>query len=127
MEKLVSVKPDYASLDKLYEFLKKESSFECSQEYDIWEHRVDTNGQLSKCIIIKRSSMHAVKLYFANENTVKVSYVIPNKIMHAYFGKSVKARRNILEIIVEKIKDLLLASSQQNAFNELERVVQKAA
>ena len=127
MEKLVSVKPDYASLDKLYEFLKKESSFECSQEYDIWEHRVDTNGQLSKCIIIKRSSMHAVKLYFANENTVIVSYVIPNKIMHAYFGKSVKARRNILEIIVEKIKDLLLASSQQNAFNELERVVQKAA
>ena len=71
--------------------------------------------------------MHAVKLYFTNENTVKVSYIIPNKIMHAYFGKSVKARRNIIEILAGVIKQAVLAAPQQKAFEELEAVVRKAA
>lgn len=127
MEKLISIKNDYNSLDKLYNFLKTESSFECSQDYDIWDQRVDTSGQLEKCIILKKSSMHAVKLYFINENTVKINHIIPNKLMHAYFGKSVKIRRNIIEIIAGKITELLLASSQNKAFEELGNVVQKAA
>ncbi len=127
MEKLILIQPDYTSLDKLYNFLKKESSLECSQEYDIWEQRTDTDGQMAKCIVIKKSSMHAIKLFFINENTVKVNHIIPNKMMNAYFGKSQKAYQNILEIITGKIKELLLASSQRKAFEELGEIVQKAA
>jgi hypothetical protein len=69
--------------------------------------------------------MHAVKLFFVNENTVKMSYIIPNKIMQAYFGKSVKARRNIIEIIAGIIKQTVLAGPQQKAFDELERNINK--
>jgi hypothetical protein len=69
--------------------------------------------------------MHAVKLFFVNENTVKMSYIIPNKIMQAYFGKSVKARRNIIEIIAGIIKQAVLAGPQQKAFDELERNIYK--
>lgn len=125
MEKLITINNDLNSLDKLQEVLKKESIYECSKEYDIWEMRTDKNGQMAQCIVVKKSNMHAVKLFFINENTVKVSYVIPNKIMQAYFGKSVKARRNIIEIIAGIIKQAVLAGSQQKAFDELEQNINK--
>ena len=63
--------------------------------------------------------MHGAKAYFTKDNTLKVSYVIPNKAMNAYFGKSVKARKNILEIIGGKIKGAMLAGSQKKAFEEI--------
>ena len=87
MENLIEIKNEYNSLDKLYEYLKKDSNYECSKTYDHWEVRTDSNGKMEQCIVIKKSGMQAVKVFFANENTVKVNYVIPNKIMHAYFGK----------------------------------------
>lgn len=127
MENLIEIKNDYNSLDTLHAFLKKESDFECSKDYDIWEQRTNNNGQMEQCLILKKSAMHAVKLYFVNENTVKLNHIIPNKMMHAYFGKSQKKYRNILEIITGKIKDVVLATPQQNAFNELESVVKKAS
>lgn len=71
--------------------------------------------------------MHAVKLFFVNENTVKINHIIPNKMMQAYFGKSVKARQNIIEIITGKIKEVVLSGAQQSAFKELERVIIKAS
>lgn len=123
MENLIEIKKEYNSLDKLYEYLKKDSSYEYSKSYDTWEVRTDANGQMAQCIIIKKSAMHAVKVIFANENTVKVNYIIPNKLMHAYFGKSVKARRNIIEIATGIIKQALLEGSQKKAFQELEQVV----
>jgi len=43
MENLVNITPTYNTLDSLQNFLKTESSLECTKEYDIWEHR--TNGQ----------------------------------------------------------------------------------
>lgn len=127
MENLIEIKRNYNSLDKLYLFLETVSNFECSKEYDIWEHRTNANGQLEQCIIIKKSGMHAVKLFFVNNDTVKINHIIPNKMMHAYFGKSVKARRNIIEIIAGFIKQALLKGSQEKAFKELESVVCKAA
>ncbi len=127
MESLIQIKQPYNSLDDLYEFLKKESAFECSKEYDIWEHRVNGEGQMEQCLILKKSNMHAVKIFFVNENTVKVNHIIPNKMMHAYFGKSVKARRSILEVITGAIKQALLAKPQQQAFEELEKEIKKAA
>ena len=71
--------------------------------------------------------MHAIKLFFVNENTVKINYVIPNKVMHAYFGKSVKARRNIIEIITGNLKQALLSGWQEKAFNELQQLVLHAS
>lgn len=121
MENLITINNNLNSLDKLQEVLKKESSYECSKEYDIWEMRTDKNGQMAQCIVVKKSNMHAVKLFCINENTVKMSYIIPNKIMQAYFGKSVKARRNIIEIIAGIIKQAVLAGPQQKAFDELEQ------
>jgi uncharacterized membrane protein len=67
--------------------------------------------------------MHAVKLFFTNENTLKISYIIPNKMMHAYFGKSVKARRNIIEILTGAVKQEILAGPQKKAFDELEQKI----
>ena len=127
MENLIEIKNEYHSLDTLYTFLKKLPSYECSKEYDIWEHRTDANGQLEQCIVFKKSSMHAIKIFFVNENTVKINYIIPNKLMHAYFGKSVKARRNIIEIIAGIIKQALLKKPQEKAFEELELVLRKVA
>ena len=47
--------------------------------------------------------------------------------MHAYFGKSAKARQNFIEIITGKIKEAVLAVPQQKAFEELEHLVNKIA
>ena len=125
MENLITIKGNLNSLDKLQEVLKIESIFKCSKEYDIWEMRTDKNGQMEKCLVVKKSNMHAVKLFFINENTVKISYIIPNKIMQAYFGKSVEARRNIIEIIAGIIKQAVLAGPQKKAFEELEQKIRK--
>ena len=35
MENLIQIKSPYNSLDKLHDFLKESSGFECSKEYDI--------------------------------------------------------------------------------------------
>ncbi|MDC6363773.1 MULTISPECIES: hypothetical protein [Flavobacteriaceae] len=127
MENLIRIKKPYNSLDELYDFLKKESGFECSKEYDVWEQRTDASGQMAQCIVLKKSGMHAVKLFFVNENTVKVNHIIPNKLMNAYFGKSVKARRSILEVIAGAIKQAILVKPQQQAFKELEGEIKNLA
>ena len=127
MENLISINDKYNSLDKLKDFLQSISDYECTKDYDAWEHRVDDKGHMEQCLILKKSNMHAVKLFFVNKNTVKVNHIIPNKVMQAYFGKSVKARQNIIEIITGKIKEVALASSQQKAFEELESVINKAS
>lgn len=127
MENLITIKNKYNSLDTLSTFLKAASTFECSKEYDQWEVRTDSNGQMAQCLVLKKSGMHAVKVFFVNENTVKINYIIPNKLMHAYFGKSVKARRNIIEIVTGIIKQAVLAAPQKKAFEELEKIVAKAA
>ena len=126
MENTIIVKNEYNSLDKLYNFLKKESAFETLKEYDIWEVRTDSNGQMEKCIVLKKSNMHAVKVFFVKENVLKINHIIPNKIMQTYFGKSVKAYKNIIEIITGKIKEVILAPAQKKAFLELEEAVKKA-
>ena len=125
MENLITIKGNLNSLDKLQEVLKIESIFKCSKEYDIWEMRTNKNGQMEQCLVVKKSNMHAVKLFFINENTVKISYIIPNKIMQAYFGKSVAARRNSIEIIAGIIKKAVLAGPQKKAFEELEQKIRK--
>jgi hypothetical protein len=127
MENLIEINNDYNSLDKLRDFLEKESVYNCSKTYDTWEMRTDPNGQMAQCIVLKKSGMHAIKAFFVNESTVKINYVIPNKVMHAYFGKSVKARRNVIEIAAGAIKQTLLMSSQKKAFSELEQLVLKAS
>lgn len=126
MENLIEIKKQYNSLDTLYEVLKKDSNYECSKEYDVWEVRQDANNQMEQCIVLKKSGMHALKIILVNENTVKVNHIIPSKVLNAYFGKSVKMYRSIPEVIGGKIKDILLAPAQQKAFEEMEQVVKKA-
>ena len=127
MENLINIKNEFDSIDKLYNFLKTASTFECSKEYDIWELRTDANGQAEQCIVLKKSGMHALKVFFVDETTVKVNHIIPSKVLNTYFGKSVKMYRTIPEIIGGKIKDVLLAPAQQKAFQELESEVKRAA
>lgn len=126
MENSITINSTYNSLDKLHDALKSQSGYECSKEYDSWDVRTDANGQMEQCLILKKSSMHAVKLYFTNDNTLKVNHIIPSKVMHAYFGKSVKARRNIIEILAGTISQAVLKGPQNKAFEELEQVVKKA-
>lgn len=122
METTITIKNEYNSLDTLHNFLKSNTAFEVSKEYDVWEHRTDVNGQMEQCLVLKKSNMHAVKVYFTDNNTVKINHIIPNKMMQAYFGKSVKARRNILEIVTGMITQAVLATPQKNAFEEMEQV-----
>lgn len=125
MENLISINSQYNSLDQLHSALKNSSSYDCTKEYDIWEHRVDNNGQMAQCLVLKKNNMHAVKLFFINENTLKANHIIPNKIMQAYFGKSQKTYQNVLEIITGKIKSAVLEPAQNKAFNEIEAEVIK--
>lgn len=127
MENLIEVRNEFNSLNALQTYLNMSSEFGCSKEYDIWDHRVDSKGQMEQCLVLKKSGMHAVKMYFVKDNTLKVNYVIPNKVMHAYFGKSQKRYRNIIEIAAGAIKNAVLKGPQQKAFNELEAVVKKAS
>lgn len=122
MEKQITIKSEYNSLDSILNFIKKESPYEASIEYDSWDVRTDANGQMEKCIMIKKSSMHGMKAYITKENALQLDYIIPNKLMNAYFGKSQKRYKNILEIVTGKVKDVLLAGSQKKAFNEMEQV-----
>ena len=125
MEKIITVKSDYNSLEKFEDFMKKESSYDCSIDYDSWDVRTDANGQMEKCVLIKKSGMHGMKVHFSKENEVMMSYLIPNKMMNAYFGKSQKAHKNVLEIVTGMIKNTLLSGSQKKAFEEMELVVNK--
>lgn len=125
MEKLIAVKNEYSSLDDIISFVKKESSFECSKEYDQWDVRTDANGQMEQCVLVKKSGMHGVMVYFTEGSTINISYVIPNKLMNAYFGKSQKARKSILEVIGGGIKNVVLASSQKKAFEEIVQIFNK--
>jgi hypothetical protein len=125
MDTQITININHNSLDKLLSLLKNESTYKCSKEYDIWEIRTDTNGQLEHCLVVAKSNIHAVKLYFMNENTVKISYIIPNKIMNAYFGKNAKVRRNIIEIITGAIRQAILAGPQKKAFEELEQNIRQ--
>ncbi|MFK8039216.1 MAG: hypothetical protein AB8B74_13060 [Crocinitomicaceae bacterium] len=123
MEKIITVNNQNDSLDKILKSLTKESSFECTQEYDIWDMRTDTNNQMEQCIVIKKSAMHGVKAYLNDEKLLKMNYIIPNKVMNAYFGKSQKRHKNIIEVITGKISQALLSGSQKKAFSEIEKVI----
>lgn len=125
MEKQVWIKNDYNSLEKVLEFLKKESAFQCSIEYDIWDIRTDRNGQMEKCIVVKKSGMNGAKMFFSGPSTVLMSHIVPNKIMNVYFGNDKKASQNILQLITGKIKDAFLSGSQRKAFDEIEQSLNK--
>jgi len=107
MERLIEIKNDYNSLDKLKDVLEK------------------TNGQMAECLLFKKNGMHALKVFFVNENTIKINHIIPNKMMNAYFGKSAKAYKNIIEIVAGGLKNVLLKGAQEKAFKDMEQVFHK--
>lgn len=119
MEISIQLTEDYSTLDQLISYFKANTSFNVSKEYDHWEVRTDANGQMEQCVLIKKSGMHGAKAYFTYKNTLKIDYIIPNKVLNAYFGNSQKAHKNILEIVTEQIKNIFLAGSQKKAFHEI--------
>lgn len=127
MKNQITTNSEYNTLEKVLEFLKKESDYKCSQEYDSWDVRIAANGQMEKCVIIKKSLMHGMKVYFSSENEMVMTYVIPNKMMNAYFGESKKARKSIFEILAGVIKKAVLNGPQNKAFDEMEEVLIKMA
>lgn len=127
MNALIKINSKYSSLDKLQNFLSNTSNYKCQKEYDIWDVRTDAKGQMAQCLTLKKNNMNAIKAFFVDDSAVKIDHIIPNKLMHAYFGKSVKARRNIIEILAGTIKQAVLKGTQENAFKELEQLVLKAA
>lgn len=126
MKKIIKVKQDYSSLIDLHIFLTKASSLDCYIDYDNWDFRIDNKGKMEQCIVLKKNAMHAIKIYFTDENTVKLSHIMPNKVLNAYFGKGHRIRQNIIELISRKLKDAILSGPQQKAFEELEGIVKKA-
>jgi hypothetical protein len=127
MENTIKIQNEYNTLEKVEQFVKKESPYNCTIEYDSWDVRTDANGQMEKCVLIKKSGMHGMKVHFTKENEILMCHLIPSKVMNAYFGRSQKARRNILEIIAGGIKNSLLLGGQKKAFKEMEEVMLKIA
>lgn len=125
MQSILEINEEFASLDKIVNYINTNTSFGASIVYDHWEVRTDTNGQMEQCVLIKKSGMHGAKAYFIYKNTLNIGYIIPNKVMDAYFGKSQKAYKNILDIVAGSIKNVLLANSQKNAFNEIVQTFDK--
>ena len=82
---------------------------------------------MEKCLLIKKSGMHAMKVHFTKQNEIEMVHLIPGKVLNAYFGRSQKARRNILEIVAGGIKNSLLSAGQKKAFHEMEEVLLKIA
>jgi len=119
MKKQIKVKQEIDSIDKLFNQVKKISPFDVSLEYDVWDLRTDKNGQMEKCILLKKNSMHGLKMYVDESQNVYASYIIPNKILNAYLGKSQKKYRNVLEILTSKLLSSVLAGPQNKAFNEM--------
>ncbi|SNR16268.1 hypothetical protein [Tenacibaculum jejuense] len=126
MKKIITIKQEYNSLEKLQSYINEESNYSSNIQYDKWEIRKDNNGNMQKCIMLKKSAMHGLKVYFLDDKTIELSYAIPNVFLHGWFGKSQKAYRGIDEIILGKIKDAVLVGSQKKAFTELEQVFNKA-
>ena len=63
MENTIKVQQDYNTLEKIDAFVQKESSYKSSIEYDSWDVRTDANGQMEKCVLIKKSGMHGICMY----------------------------------------------------------------
>ncbi len=125
MEKIITIDKKYTSLEHLQQFVRSRSNYEVKIDWDGWEQRVNQNGQLEKCLIIKKNAMNGVKIFFLKNGVIKITHIIPNKIMNAYFGKNQEEYQSILEIIGGKIKSLFLAPSQEKAFNEIVNIFNK--
>lgn len=125
MEKQITIKSEYNSLEKISDFFKKESPYETSIDYDVWDVRTDANGLMENCVLVKKSAMHGLKLYFTKENVLQVNYLIPNKLMNVYFGDSKRRYRNILQIVTGGIKNAILAGPQKQAFEEISQTLNK--
>lgn len=127
MERSLKIREAFDSLDKLFEELKKTSPYDVSMEYDSWDIRIDARGEMEKCILLKKSSMHGLKMYFDDKLNLQACYVIPNKFMNAYLGKSQKKYRNILEILSSKLLSLAISGQQKKAFDEMIQTLSKVA
>lgn len=127
MYKQITIKQEYDSLDKVLKLLQKISQYESSIEYDTWDMQTDSNGQIAKCILIKKNSMHGLKLSFDNQQKLHVSYVIPSKALNAILGPNQKRYRNPLEILTSKILSLAISGQQKKAFNEMSTALNNLA
>ena len=75
MENLITINNQHNSLDSLHQFLNKNSSFECTKTYDTWEQRLDANGQMAQCLVLKKSNFGTF-LSVANPFTSRSAEII---------------------------------------------------
>ncbi|UII74918.1 hypothetical protein LV716_11690 [Flagellimonas sp. HMM57] len=117
MEKQIKINESYNSLDKVLDFLKTESEYECTKTWNNWE--VPSGNTMEKCVLIKKSGVYAVILRFLDKNTLKLMPVVTNHIVNGYYSKS----RGIAPMIVRS----LLASKQEKLVNENIAILKKIA
>lgn len=125
MKKEIKVKKEFNTLDSIVAFVNSESPYECKKDYDIWDVRSDVNGQMEQCVVIKQSSMNGMKVHFDQDSILVMSHIVPSKVMNAYFGKSVKRHRNILEVVTGKIGEAIFSRSRKKSFSEIEQIINK--
>lgn len=119
----------FTDLEALKIALINNSNYDSSLEYDIWNvvmglnglpgHRLDEQGHIAKCIVLKKNNLNAIAVYLKKNNEVHVKHIIPNAFLQGILGKSNEQRQNILEIITGKLKAMILADKQEKAFIEL--------
>ncbi|MEM7486523.1 MAG: hypothetical protein AAF348_15050 [Bacteroidota bacterium] len=117
MEKQIKINEAYDSLDKVLDFLKTESEYNCTKTWNNWE--VPPGNKMEKCILIKKSGVYAVILRFLDKNTLKMMPVVTNHIVNGYHSKS----RGIAPMIVRT----LLASKQEKLMNQNIVILKKIA
>ena len=115
----ITLKQEYQSLDQILKLIQNSSPYEVSIEYDVWDMQTDASGQIAKCILVKKSSMHGLKLELDGKQQLHASYVIPNKALNAILGPNKKRYRNPLEILSSKLLSMAIAGQQKKAFTEM--------
>jgi len=119
----------FTDLDALKTAIKNNTNYDSSLEYDTWNvvmglngqpgHRLDEQGHIAKCIVLKKNNLNAIAVYLKKDNEVHVKHIIPNAFLQGILGESNEQRQNILEIITGKLKAMILADKQEKAFIEL--------
>ncbi|MBS9461718.1 hypothetical protein KIM67_04805 [Flagellimonas sp. 389] len=117
MEKQVKINESYDSLDKVLDFLKTESEYQCTKTWNNWE--VPSGNKMEKCILVKKSGIYAIILRFLNTSTLKMMPVVTNHIVNGYYSKS----RGIAPMLVRS----LLSSKQETLMNENIEILKKIA
>ncbi len=78
----IKIKESYDSLDKVLNYLSKESEYKCKKVYNIWEAAI--GAKTEKCILIKKNAFIGLKADFVKKNVLKLKPVVPHNMLIAF-------------------------------------------